>query len=557
MAIYQNILDLFFYVNVKKRRLLTFGSDLLVYVVIVFVLLSLPVFSQTDLSTPRSTIDNHYSNLQDGNFYPKVAAKSLYKGGLISKKIESLAIKLKKILDGKKIFIKLIKIPDNENYIDSTLGQNIYYLSKFDKSIYLKKYADKWLYSEETVNSIDRMYSSIYFIDISDYVEELPNYFHSHLFGITLWQFIGVLVLALIAFLLSRILKSILKYLFFRGLAKFSKLDIAVKYLAKVASPFSIGFAVLFLDYSLNLLVLPVPWLEKISFSLRLIFPFLFILLGWNLSDFVGEVLSSVHRRNKSKLDSQLVPFGRKLLKGFVILIGLFYFISSLGIDYTPLLAGASIGGLALALAAQETVKNVFGSITIFIDQPFEVGDYIVFEGGDGTVEEIGLRSTRIRTMYDSLITMPNGKLIDMLIDNLGARKNRRYKTFYSFPYNTPPDLINLYIEGLREIVLKHPQTNKDIYYIYINELSAHSIDILVNIFFRVENWEKELIARSEFITEALNLANEIGIHFAIPAQRLKVQSEKEFENEYVNYPEEKSNIIKKFNNYLGKKLDD
>jgi MscS family membrane protein len=310
------------------------------------------------------------------------------------------------------------------------------------------------------------------------------------------------------------------------------------------------------LDYSLNLLFLPVVWLQKISFLINLIYPLLFILLGWEIADLLGEVFSSITARTKSKLDDQLVPFGRKLVKGLIILLGLFYFVGNLGFDYTPLLAGASIGGLALALAAQETVKNVFGSVTIFVDQPFEVGDYIVFEGVDGVVEEIGLRSTRVRTLYDSIITMPNGKMADTRIDNMGVRKMRRYRTFYNLTYDTPTELIDLYVDGLRKLVLKHPTTNKEIYQIYLNNLNSHSIDILVNIFFLVDNWDDELIAREEFIRSAIDLARTIGINFAFPTQTLHIQDFPEKESLAPKYNQNKSTLIQKFNNYLGDKLD-
>lgn len=534
-------------------------------IILIFVVLTIPTESQIlkanllinkELSTPRNTIHTHLNNLQSDNYNPKNASKTLFKGQYTQKQLETLSIKLKKILDGKKIFINLAKVPSDENYTDTLTGKNLYYITSENGFIYLEKYENKWLYSEETVNLIDEIYADIYFIEITNITEGLPSYFHNHFLGLTLWQYIGIIIFVFFTFLISKILKYLFKYIFHKILKKLSKFDITIRYLPKLASPFSIGIAIAILDIAFSLLFLPVLWLQKISFIINLIYPILFILLGWDIADLLGEVFNSITSRTKSKLDDQLVPFGRKLVKGVIILLGLFYFVSNLGFDYTPLLAGASIGGLALALAAQETVKNVFGSVTIFVDQPFEVGDFIVFDGVDGIVEEIGLRSTRIRTLYDSVITMPNGKMADMRIDNMGVRTMRRYRAFYCLTYDTPTGLIDLYVKGLRELVLQHPATNKETYQIFLNNLNSHSIDILVNIFFIVETWDEELVAREKFIRDAINLARTIGINFAFPTQTLHINDFPEKQSLNPQYNEPKNSLIKKFNEFLGKKLD-
>ena len=197
---------------------------------------------------------------------------------------------------------------------------------------------------------------------------------------------------------------------------------------------------------------------------------------------------------------------------------------SVLGVEITPLLAGASVGGLALALAAQDTLKNFFGSITIYTDSPFEIGDWIVFDGGEGVVEEIRVRSTRIRTFHNSVISVPNGILADLKIDNMGRRRFRRFRSQIGLTYDTPPDLIDAYITGLREIVKEHPKTKNDPYEIHLNEFGTSSLNILVYIFFEVENWSQELKARQEFMLEAIRLAKELNVRFAFPTSTLHIE---------------------------------
>jgi MscS family membrane protein len=169
-----------------------------------------------------------------------------------------------------------------------------------------------------------------------------------------------------------------------------------------------------------------------------------------------------------------------------VVAIGLLYVLQSLNFDITTLLAGISIGGIALALAAQDTLKNFFGSLMIFIDKPFQIGDWINFNEVDGTVEEVGFRSTRVRTFANSLVYVPNGKLADSTIDNFGLRQYRRFSTTISLTYDTPTALIRQFVDGLNEIVANHPDTRKDFWEVKLNTMGSHSLNIMFYIFFAV-----------------------------------------------------------------------
>lgn len=531
-----------------------------IFIFIIFILLLIlnnKILAVNNLNSPRATLHTHLNNLQINNYNPKKAAKALFKGDKTNLTILDYSIKLKRILDAKKIFIELAEVPNNENYIDSATNKNIYFLSSNEPTIYLEKFENKWLYSEETVNQIEEIYNQLYFFEIINLTDKLPLIFHRNLFGITLWQYLGIIIFLLFGYLIYSLIKKILKYTFSNLLKKLNQFDIKIKYLTKIASPISYTIVLIIIDSTFNLLFLPINWLKSISFIINLFYPILFIIFGWSIIDLLSELFQRITSRTKSKLDDQLVPFGRKLIKGVLVLLGTFYFVSSLRIDYTPLLAGASIGGLALALAAQETVRNVFGSVTIFIDQPFEVGDYIAFDSTEGIVEEIGLRSTRIRTFYNSLITMPNGKMADMRIDNLGKRVMRRYNTHYALSYDTPTYLIEAYVSGLKTIHKNHPLTNKEEYQIYLNRLNSSSIDILVNIFFDVDNWDDELEARSLFITKAIDLAKELNVRFAFPTQTLLIEEFPEKEKKNLKYDNDKKTVISKMNDYFGKKLDE
>ncbi|CAN0285517.1 unnamed protein product, partial [Chrysoparadoxa australica] len=197
------------------------------------------------------------------------------------------------------------------------------------------------------------------------------------------------------------------------------------------------------------------------------------------LVNILALYLKHLAEKTKSTLDDQLVPLVRKTLKTFVVVIGSLFVLDNLNIDILPLVTGLSIGGIAFALAAQDTIKNFFGSLMIFIANPFQIGDWITAGDIDGTVEEVGFRSSRIRTFRNSLMYVPNSKLADSTVDNHGLRQYRRFYTQIALTYDTPPELIQTFIEGLRKIVENHPDTRKDYFHVYLNYMAAFSLNVM------------------------------------------------------------------------------
>jgi len=185
----------------------------------------------------------------------------------------------------------------------------------------------------------------------------------------------------------------------------------------------------------------------------------------------------------------------------------------------TTALGAFGIGGVALAFAAKATLGNFFGSLTVLFDRPFAVGDWIVMGDVDGTVEHVGFRSTRVRTFYNSIITVPNAKMVDSVVDNYGARRFRRAKVMISIQYSTPPDQVDAFCEGIRELIRLHPYTRKDYYHVYFNQFAASSLDILLYVFFEVPDWSTELRERHRLFVDIMRLAQDMGVEFAFPTQ--------------------------------------
>ena len=247
---------------------------------------------------------------------------------------------------------------------------------------------------------------------------------------------------------------------------------------------------------------------------------------AYRLVDLLSAWLTARAAATDNKIDDVLVPLIPRTLKLFVTVVGVVFVADNMNIDVTGLLAGLGLGGLAFALAAKDMVQNLFGSITVLLDRTFAIGDWVVVDGQEGTVERIGFRSTRLRTFYNSLVTIPNAKFITAEVDNMGERRYRRYKASFGIAYDTPPERIEAFCEGLRELVRQHPYMRKDYYHVYLNDLGASSLNVLVYVFWETPDWATELRERHRFLLDALRLARELDVEYAFPTQTLYLRNE-------------------------------
>jgi MscS family membrane protein len=476
------------------------------------------------LESPYDAIHTHLRYLQEGTYDLKLAAEPFDISGSSVTEADEIALMLLKIYDSRKLMIKLDDIPDDPNYVDPATGKHKFVPFPQLPDIYLVKKGDKWVYSRETVSKIPKLYDSTHIIDISPIIDNLSDSWSITFLGLKVWQWVGILVFIIVGTLVYFVLRVFFGIILYRLFNKLERKDIFRKYIKPISGPFSIFVVVFLVDVFLIMLQLPIRFAYYISMAIKAIQPIILTVIVLRFTNIVGDILERMAHKTDTKLDNQLVPFARTAMKFIVLVLGVFYVLTNLGIDITPLLAGVSIGGLAVALAAKDTVRNLFGSVTIFVDQPFEVGDWIIFEGIEGTVEEVGIRSTRVRTFYNSLVSVPNGNLADIKIDNMGKRQYRRYVSRISITYDTPPDLIDAFVLGLRKIVESHPNTRKDFYQIHLNDLGDSSITVLFYIFFEVPDWTKELEARHEVISEVIRLAHDLGVRFAFPTQTIHVE---------------------------------
>lgn len=502
-----------------------------------------------DQSSPQSTVYKHLYYLQDDNYQPLKAAEAL--GGATPSNAK-LAEKLKQIFDAQGYYIDIGLIPDKNDFLDSLTGKHRYYPIKELEKIYLTKQDSVWSYSEASVKEIDALFSRTFPFGSGMLMNLIPGLSQDKFLGLKPWQWIGLLIFAFVAFLLHKLFTFIIE-LITRRLIKSSHVSKEFRIaIHKMAVPISYLALVQVLDWLFPTLMLPLQIAQYVSLAFKIIEPIFITVALYRFVDILSLIMQKKAEQTETSLDDQLVPLFRKTAKVFVIGFGLVYLLNNLNFNLTALIAGVSIGGLAFALAAQDTIKNMFGSLMIFIDKPFQIGDLVSLEGTLGTIEEVGFRSTRIRTPANSLVSVPNGKVVDMVIDNLGLRKFRRFQTNISLTYDTPVELIETYVEGLKQIILAHPKTNKENFEVHLNDMAASSLNVFVNVFFDVPGWTEELKARHEIISEAIRLSETLKVRFAFPTQTLHVETFPDKSIPDFGYPIQSDSREKLMDDYLN-----
>ena len=248
-----------------------------------------------------------------------------------------------------------------------------------------------------------------------------------------------------------------------------------------------------------------------------------------NLTALVEILLRRLRGRTESALDRQLAPLIRKTLRFVVLLLGVLFVADSVfDQDIGAWLAGLGIAGLAVSLAAQDSLKNIFGSITILVDRPFQIGERIAYAGYDGTIEEIGFRSTKLRTLTGNLVTIPNSKITSEPVENIARRPSIRRIINVTITYDTPREKIEQAVqilrglleeEGIREPI--HPVINGDEFppKVYFNDFNADSLNIFLIYWYAPPVWWDYMEHAHHLNLRIFEELEKAGIEFAFPTQ--------------------------------------
>jgi MscS family membrane protein len=246
----------------------------------------------------------------------------------------------------------------------------------------------------------------------------------------------------------------------------------------------------------------------------------------WRLVDVVRDVIAGNRWAIASPSSRALLPLAARSTKVILVAVAAVSVLSILGYPVGSLLAGLGIGGLAVALAAQKTVENLFGAFSIGVDQPFREGDFVKVEDVVGTVERIGLRSTRFRTLDRTLVTLPNGKLADMRLESFAARDRLRLAAVIGLVYETTPAQMRDVLAGFERVLREQPRLWPDSLTVRFRELAASSLDVEVMAWFETSDWGEFQLIRQEVLLRFMEIVERAGTSIAFPTRTVHLGGE-------------------------------
>ncbi|HPQ40467.1 MAG TPA: mechanosensitive ion channel family protein [bacterium] len=291
-----------------------------------------------------------------------------------------------------------------------------------------------------------------------------------------------------------------------------------------LSTPFSAIILTLGGYYAIHLLELPsepynFPRFFDVAFKIAL--SILVVWMLYRLSNLLAKFMMGIFSKVDDDMARQFAPLISQAVKVTILVIGILVVVQNLGYSIGSILAGLGIGGLAVALAAQDTVANLFGTFVMIMDRPFRIGDWVQFKDIDGDVESIGFRSTKVRTWSKSLKIVPNKLLTSEIIENWSKMPKRRVKMTIGVTYQSQPGQITALRDRLEQILTTDPDVDQEYYLVYFTDFGPSSLEIFIYYFTRTTVWKEYLEVRQRINLKFMEAVSELGLSFAYPSQTL------------------------------------
>jgi MscS family membrane protein len=395
-----------------------------------------------------------------------------------------------------------------------------------------------WLFTAETVQRIEPMFRAMLGQPVHESVRgdegesagptfwdtpgiwlrlRLPAWAQFRVAGLDAYHWVGLVLALLLSWVASRLVLAPVHraagWLLRKGGSTLS-----TEYVARHLQPLTWVTAVWFLFRALVLLDLPTAVLADTLPLQKFLMAFLVGWLALRLTDLVTAVCtnSELLRPHRS-LSDMVVPVSTRAVKGALVLLVMTYFVYQLGQgeSLAHFLTGLGVAGLAASLAAQDALKNFFGTLLLIGERSFKLGDRIIVNSQEGVVEQVGFRSTSLRTGDGSLLTVPNATIANAPIDNRGARAFRRYHTTFVVGYDTPIDHLTGFRDALRSYLRDQPQVSRDKLDVYLNGLKDNGVELSVSLQLETANDAEEKELRDQITCAILQLAETLGASIA------------------------------------------
>ncbi len=493
---------------------------------------------EREFASARATIRTFlgaFGTAEPGSQDMRLASRCLDLGALPQSLWETkgpeLAIHLKDVIDRIE-YIDVDRVPD-----DPEGDPWVFYSSPEGEISIARKKSGRWLFTRGTVAAIPALLRTF---ESRDVVREakgepkiesryqfarrhMPAFMRNRVVGLEAWQWLGLLACTIVGIAVWRgialLLASTAGRLIRRRWTSLTDLEVRRGF-----NPVGMLLMAILWLYALTWLGLPL-WMHTVLLvGARLIAVLATVLSIFGLLELGMLSLRKRASMADSTIDLLLVPLVRTSMRIVIAVVAISVFASNFDVEITGLLAGLGLGGVAIALAAKDTLGNFFGSLTVILDKPFRAGDWVKIGTVDGKVEEVGLRSTRIRTLDDSLVTMPNLVLTATAVENLGMRRWRRWKGTIQLDQSTSPEQIERFCDGILELVKARPATmHQDRATAALHGFSSGAFDVLLVVAFEAPDTPTENLLRHEFALEILKLAKRLGIEFASGSQTVVV----------------------------------
>ncbi len=346
---------------------------------------------------------------------------------------------------------------------------------------------------------------------------------HYEFLGQEVYRFGIAFLIILASLVLRKIFDKLISKKFHQWAAKTNFLydDILISSLIPPVSALIFSMGIFFALFVFELPREPYDWPRLITHAYRVTLSLIAMWAAYRLCDLITEISKNFLSKQDTDLADHFTPLVRQSLRITVLLIGGILIVQNLGYSVTSLVAGLGIGGLAIALAAQDTVANLLGTVVMFTDKPFKIGDWVRFGEVDGFVEQFGFRSVKVRTWANTLLFIPNKMITSDVIENCSSMRKRRVKMTIGIQYNSPPDKVRELVRRIEEMLKNDPDVNQEYMLVRFTDFGPSSLDIFIYYFTNSTAWAEYLDVRQKINLQMMNLVHELGLSFAFPSRTL------------------------------------
>ncbi|WP_156877272.1 mechanosensitive ion channel family protein [Salinimicrobium terrae] len=376
-----------------------------------------------------------------------------------------------------------------------------------------------WLFSDQTIEYIEELSSLEENVLLLSRIT--PDILEQYeIWGATVGQWLALLILAALSYAAAWLIIQFFLYII-PLVWRRARTEPTAGVLKAFALPVKLYLAVwLFVALSQEIGI-TIVLRQRFSGITLIIGLLAFLILLWRLSEFLGAFSTKRMSARGNLSGVSVALFLKRAAKIAIIAFGIIAILGAVGVDITTGLAALGIGGLALALGAQKTIENFVGSVTVITDQPIRVGDFCKVGDTIGVVEKIGMRSTRIRTLARTVVTIPNGEFSSSRIENYAHRDKFWFNTIIGLRYETTPDQIRYLLVELRTILYAHPMVTSDITRVRFIELGSDSINLEIFTYIKVSTFDEYLEVKEDLLLRIMDVVGESGTGFAFPSQTI------------------------------------